>query len=51
MPYIETAYRGRMKMLQACFGGGDAQAPGDKPKPTEKMTPKLFAAMFGARKG
>jgi hypothetical protein len=46
MPYIETAYRGRMKMLQACFGGGD---PAPKPEPAPKMTPKLFAAMFGKK--
>lgn len=45
MPYIETAYRGRVKMLSAIFGGGDAAPAPEKPK----MTPKLFASMFGGK--
>lgn len=50
MPAIETAYRGRMNMLKAIFGSTDDEPP-PEPKPTETMTPKLFAAMFGGRRG
>lgn len=53
MPYIETAYRGRVKMLQAIFGGGTKEAETIEPtRPavdmTRPLTPTLFDATFGS---
>lgn len=44
IPAIELAYEGRLDMLRAVFGGGDAQQPqGDA---NREMTPALFDALF-----
>jgi len=45
MPYIESAYQGRIKMLKAIFGGSDP-APTKPATPSRKMSPALFDALF-----
>lgn len=46
MAYIETAYRGRMKMLAAIFGGSKTEETAPAEDVTQTLTPQLFDALF-----
>lgn len=50
MPAIEAAYRGCVKKLKACFGGGDKGSAGDEPA-MKPATPKNVLAVFKSMKG
>lgn len=45
---IQVAMRGKVAMLRAIFGGGDAeqQAPSGPETSARPMSPKLFDALF-----
>ncbi len=44
IPAIETAFRGRVEMLKACFGSGDDK-PKPEPEPQRVSGKTLFAMM------
>lgn len=49
MPDIETAYRAKVDMLRACFGGGKKGKPGEKREPVMRLaTPANVLSAFRA---
>jgi len=46
IPDILTAYRGRVEMLNAIFGGGENE---QKPRATRPLSPQLFDAVFAKK--